>query len=221
MPLVTMPEVKAYLGITDTTQDVKLQLILESLDTWLKEEFKSFGLLAEKTCSITEYQDGPGIDRLITRYRPIISVASVHVSDNQVWDATTLIAASDYRITNSTGIIRLVSQATSFYVFPYNQPYGSLIFPRGVQNIRIIYNAGFDPTPADIRLSLLTVIGKHHAEISDASFGAFSSERLGDYSYTLASPAPVAEGGLGASGAFMIKDLRMLLDHYLKATFVA
>lgn len=220
---VTLAELKTYLGISDSSQDVKLQLILDSLCTWLHEEFKSYGILLEETV-LTEFHDGDHLDHLIANFRPIVSVASIHVSQQQIFDATTLVPATDYRIYNSTGIIRLINTAASFLFFPgLTQQAGLSVFGKGVQNIRLVYTAGFSTFPADVKMAVMTVVGKFRSVSGVGGGGAaFSSERLGDYSYTLRDDgAGGPNGSLGAQGVFMVNELKLLLDHYLKATMVA
>lgn len=220
---VTLVETKAYLGIMTNSEDVKLQIILDSLWTWIVEEFKAFGILLTPT-NLTEFQDGAALDHLIAKFRPIVSVTSIHVSQQGIFDASSLVPATDYRIYNSTGIVRLINTAASFVFFPgLQQQIGLSILSVGVQNIRMIYQAGYAEVPADVKMALLTVIGKFRSITSvGGGGGAFASERLGDYSYSLREEGGALAGGtLGASGVFMMNELKLLLDHYLKAAVVA
>lgn len=217
--LVTLPELKAYLGISDDSQDVKLQLILDTLNDWLVREFKAYGIQLEQA-TITELHDGRGLDHVITNLRPLISVTSIHVSQQQIYDSTTLVPAEDYRVYNDTGIVRLINTASSFTYFPNQSCCGFSVFGKGVQNIRVVYEAGYTTLPSDIKMAMMTVVGKFQSISAVGGGGAaFSSERLGDYSYTLREPGGAVPGGtLGAAGVFMMNELKFLLDHYLKTT---
>lgn len=69
-----------------------------------------------------------------------------------------------------------------------NDETGELIgyFPKGQQNIRVQYTAGYAVTPEDIQEACAQLVA-HFWNLSKRD-GALDAERLGDYSYQLADP---------------------------------
>ena len=219
--IVTMPELKEFLDLgTDTSQDKKLQLILTSLDAWIRREFEQYGLQLIKKTGILELRDGEALGHVFTRKRPIIQVTSVHVSapgPDQVFDSTTLIPNDEYVVLEEEGKIQLVGGELAFLhvAVPRFAPPRN-VFARAPQSIQIIYDAGFDPIPQDIKLALLTVVDSFSTR---AGKSAFSSEKLGDYTYKLRESEKAAASGGSAAPKDMMFELRLLLSHYLKETF--
>ena len=202
--IVLLTELKAYLGIPpeDETQDVKLSMILSFLTDWLRKEFEMFGLGLEVQ-TLTELLNGNKLTYIFTRFRPIVSIATIHQDSHQIFDPTTLIAPTDYRFEPTKGLIHLVN---------------GLRFESDVLNVQVVYDSGFDPIPGDIKLALMNVIGKFNTLSADKGL-AYSSERLGQYSYTIRQDAG-AGGGTIIGGALMVSELKLLLDHYFKTVVV-
>ncbi len=219
--LVSLVELKEFIGIggDDTSSDKKLQLILTSLDAWMTEEFKQYGLQLKKKVDITELRDGESLGHFFTRLRPIIQVQSVHVSPagpNQVFDATTLVPVERYVVYPEEGRVQLVGGELFFLTVatPRFAPERN-VFARGHQNIQVIYDAGFEPVPQDIRLAVMTSIDNFNTR---AGKTAFKAEKLGDYSYTLRESEKGAEAGTSVPKD-MVFELKLLLSHFLKPTF--
>lgn len=219
MALVTLPELKEFLGIKTDDQDVKLRLILESMSDWIQEEFKSYGLLLGDNV-LTELRDGTSDPFFFTRFRPINSVTSVHVSasgPDQVFDATTLVPNNEYVVKGGEGKVELVLGSLIFFGAHHRpaREHQPSIFRFGIRNIQVIYNAGLNPIPKDIKLALLTVVDSFNTR---AGKTGFKSEKLGDYSYTLRETEKLGSAeSLTATG--MSFELKLLLSHYLKPTF--
>lgn len=220
--LVSLIELKEFLGIgvDDTSSDKKLQIILTSLDAWMVEEFRQYGLQLKKKVDITELRDGESFSHIFTRLRPILQVQSVHVSPagpNQVFDATTLVPDDQYVVYLEEGRIQLVGGELLFLTVatPRFAPERN-VFSRGRQNIQVIYDAGFEPVPQDIRLATMASIDNFNTR---AGKTGFKSEKLGDYTYTLRESEKGAEAGTSVPKD-MVFELKLLLSHYLKPTFV-
>ena len=218
----SLVELKAYLGITDTSQDVKLRIILAAIEEWLAAEFELYGLKLNAE-DITELRDGRNLDHIFTKFRPINSVATIHVSNDQVFDATTIVDTEDFRVIGEQGLIRAAREFTRFPFFTSEfqtrfTAFQTGLFPFGVQNVQVVYNAGFGPKiPKQIQLAIFTVVDSYKER---AGKGAFKSERLGEYSYTLRE----ADKSTGASqalpgGGLITVELRQLLSRFLKQTY--
>ena len=81
----------------------------------------------------------------------------------------------------------------------------------------MIYKAGLDPIPKDIKLALMTVVDSFTTR---AGKTGFKSEKLGDYSYTLREAEKLG-GAESLTPIGMAFELKLLLTHYLKPTFTA
>ena len=93
-----------------------------------------------KAADYTEYHDGEGTNVLLTEERPIISVTSLHDDPSRTFEDDTLVAAAD-RVTNAKeGMIRLLDD---------------VIFTRGIQNLKLVYRAGYETIPEDAELACL------------------------------------------------------------------
>ena len=104
-------------------------------DSWINQQLGSVAAQMETYTRrklrgrlLTEYYDGGAFGSIITNQKPIISVTSVHDDVIHAYDATTLVAATDYVILADEGIIQLYD--------------GS--FHKGVKNVKVIYTAGYD-----------------------------------------------------------------------------
>lgn len=165
MAWTTLVKVKEYLGITDTASDTLLTDLLARLqvaaETYLDRKIEQ--------ATYTEQYDGDETDRLITLQWPIISVTSVHDDQDRAFGAATLIATADYVLYKDRGIIRL----------------DGLVFSSGIQNIKVVYTAGYATVPADLAQALIELIAdrfrqKENQGLESLSIGAYSVSFTGE-----------------------------------------
>jgi hypothetical protein len=131
--ILTLDETKDALGIKDSEDDGRVTDLLTGLQG-------RFALQAKRTflyaAGIEEIFDGDQ-QWLLVKAFPVDSITSIHISDDQEWDADSLLDDGDYTIHKSRG--RLIYGT------------GNLKWPKGVQNIRVVYTGGLikdDYTPA-------------------------------------------------------------------------
>ena len=139
MALVTLAQVKAHLDIvgTNVNQDNKLTLFQAAAESWFYSYIQRVRIEAG---SVTEYQHGDQANTIMLIEYPIISVTELRVDSERVFtDPSTLIATTDYAIGEDSNCIIL-----------YNSR-----FPRGFNNIKITYVAGYATVPAEIKLAVL------------------------------------------------------------------
>jgi hypothetical protein len=165
MAIATLADLKTHMGITASDQDAKLTVILSGVERWLKDAAKAAGIALEKE-TVTEDLDGEGAGRLFLRYRPVISVTTVYESDSQVFDATTEVAAADFRLYKEIGMLKRENGA----------------WLDEAQGVRVIYEAGYATPPETAKLGIL-VFAAYLA--GQAGKEGFSQERLGEYAYAL------------------------------------
>jgi hypothetical protein len=131
--IVTLAEMKAELGLSDTADDAVLTRWMNGLQGRFDDECGR-GLL--RSADLEEILDGGESFLFLSRF-PVESVASVHVAADQDWSDANRLAASDYILNKGRG--RLMPAGIGAQ------------WPQGAQNIRVVYTGGFvacDGTPA-------------------------------------------------------------------------
>lgn len=134
--LTTLANLKEQIGMTGTGNDAFLTNLIARASAFIKTVTHR----CIEATSLTEYHDGPGDDRIRLRDWPVISVASVHESADQVWDSTTLIPSTDYLLDARLG--RIIRKS-------------GVIFARHPLSVRVIYTGGYATVPADIEMACL------------------------------------------------------------------
>jgi hypothetical protein len=171
MAIATLPELKAHLGIplADVSQDAKLTAILAGVETWITETAAANGRAVAKETARVDLLDGTGSARLFLPRRPVIAVTTIKVDGNArpTWDASTLVAASGYRVYLDTGIVKRLSDAE---------------WTEGLQNVQVTYDVGYAAIPANLKLGVLTMAAYFAGE---GGGKGLKSETLGKYSYTM------------------------------------
>lgn len=128
--LTTLANVKEIGGLTGTGDDAALTSLIARLSALIEHRLR----FKFRSASYDEVQDGPGRPAIVLRHRPVTAVASVHVSHDQVWDASTLVASSAYVVDAEAGIVR----GKGYW------------FPPGPQNTRVSYTAGYGAVPLEV-----------------------------------------------------------------------
>src|SRR5215831_9193134 len=132
--LITLAQLKEYMGITDTNSDAVLQDMITAASTF-----------AETYCSRTfhetsytnEIYDGPGGRTLMLRNYPASSVDSVVIDDDSVPLASQVNGAG-YTFDSQRVILR-----------------GCYCFRMDYQNVAITYTAGFTTIPYDLQEAIM------------------------------------------------------------------
>lgn len=138
MTLATLSQLKTHLSIqqSDTKYDGKMTLFLEAATAWIEQycdrKFKSENYV--------ETIHGNRSNYIVTDQWPIISVSELRISSERDWtSAQTLIDSSSYGISSD-------KLGVTYYAGH---------FPRGFDNIRLSYRAGYEVIPADLQLGCL------------------------------------------------------------------
>ena len=125
--LCALADLKAWLTISNTTDDGILQRLLTSvsvcMQNWMNRTIPS--------ASYTETRDGTGTDSLVLSNRPVTAVASVAVFNQAV-------------LPSPDGI------QTGFVFDGWKVYMIGDVFPRGRQNIDVTYTGGFATVPFDL-----------------------------------------------------------------------
>lgn len=131
MPITTLATVKEYLGLTGTEEDSLLNRLID----WATDFIHSYCGRIFPQGSYDEYYDGDGTEGLLSQQFPIVSVSSLEV-DGVVKDSTSLV------IYAPLGLIRLKSGT----------------FPKGKQNVRLQYTAGYATLPKDLEHACIELV---------------------------------------------------------------
>lgn len=118
-----------------------------------------------------EVHSGRNRPRIWLRVRPVVAVSQVTVDGDPLDDSQ----GTAWTFVAETGeLVRGDGLGDSRFA-PW--------FPAGVGNVVVTYAAGYDPIPADVRRATILTVQALHA--ASALSGAYKSESIGDYSYTL------------------------------------
>jgi hypothetical protein len=223
MAIVTLAEVKTFLGISGAAEDSKLNLIIGYVDATIKQYCgQNF-----EQATYTEFYSGTGNKTVVLRKRPVQSITNVWFDTNGnygqsagAFGSTTLLTSGvDYslelddtlpnlQVVSKAGIlvrIATIWPEMNSHFFPgrLTQEYGPAF-----GNIKVTYVGGYPAAafPADLKDAAVTMVS---AKRRGAAFGglALTSERISDYGYSLANPQ-------AATGFSEIGSVRQILNRY-------
>lgn len=171
MALFSTTEFKTHYGITVTTYDAFIATLATSITASVKRYLRR----NLEGVSYQEITSGNGRKTLSVRHPPIRSAApTVYISSDQTWDATTKLAAADFRFDSDAGIFIRID-ATLDGLLQSDDP----IWPEGNMNIRIDYDGGFSAVPDDVKMGAMIWAGmlfnrRKASGISSRSVGGYS-----------------------------------------------
>lgn len=172
--LVTLDEVKAFIGSTDSEDDIVERLI--NAASWRANKEADRQL---KRRTLTEYYNGDGSNLLLVRNYPIQSITSIYMDSDREFGSDTLVDADNYQIDPET---------ESMIWFT-----GTVLLS-GIRVVKVTYSAGYGEVPWDLRESVLELVMYWYKEITDKRIGVASIGREGrNIAYTHKVPKDVLE----------------------------
>ena len=113
MAIMTAAEARLYIrGITGTGEDSNIESLIARADAliagYIGLPSPTVGgnpTLEDSTHTI--YLDGPGTQNLRLPFLPVVSITSIHDSDERDYGTLDLVAASDYDLYGDEGLVRL------------------------------------------------------------------------------------------------------------------
>lgn len=158
--LVTLDDVKSFLGITGATQDTLLTLLInmvtEQIETRTNRRFKD-------TTYTQELYSGIGVKTLVLKNFPITSTTVFKLEKNNAYNNTSdweEVNSDEYWVEEETGIVTKTT-----------------VFNRGTLNWRVTYSAGYSEIPYDIQLLAMSLISEL---FNKRNTMGVVSEKLGD-----------------------------------------
>jgi len=137
--LVTRAEYKNYLGITSTNKDQEIDFLIPKVSSLVKTYCRRT-FIDYYNDAKTEIFDG-GFSELILKETPVVSIQDVSISTNYGQTYTKLIKYRDW--IDDGDKIRSTSLG---------------IFTKYIKGYRVIYTAGFDTVPDDLKLAVLDLV---------------------------------------------------------------
>ncbi len=168
MGLTTVANVKAYLGITGSTDDALIENLIDRVTDFIKRycnrEFTK--------SNYDEYYDGNGTGCLFLPNYPVVSVASLEIDG-------IIKASTDYAIYADAGMVRLKNEK----------------FTDGVLNVHVTYTAGYATVPKDLEQACTEVVAMKYYSRGTEKFGvtARSFGEGGTVSYASTLPAEIKD----------------------------
>lgn len=134
MSLTTLANVKAFKNITASEHDSELLRLIPVVDQFVEQYCNR--VLEQAT--VTEYHSGRSGQTVLKLDRyPVASITSLHDDAFRLYGADTLLPTSDYVLTEpKAGIVRL----------------DGTTFDEGLNNIKVVYVAGFAPASKEMKL---------------------------------------------------------------------
>lgn len=169
LSLVTKAEYKTYQGISSTTSDGALDLLIPKVSELIKSICRRT-FVDYVTDLKVEYSDG-GTNTIELKETPIILISSLEYSTDYGQTYTVLTEFTHYvwaRNQNNLRPLLMSTQPLEVYSgSPYGNtnygymPYGTTanpIFPVAINGYRVTYNAGYDTLPEDLKLAIFDII---------------------------------------------------------------
>lgn len=134
--LATLDDVKSYYQFPKAgSRTIDNDLIEDLIDEATKIFHNYCGVIQFKAQDYKEDYDGDAGTSVFLHNYPVNSITSIHDDSDWAFGTDTLIASSSYTIVDK------------YYVVLKDT-----LFSKGIQNIRVNYNAGYSTIPEDLKL---------------------------------------------------------------------
>jgi hypothetical protein len=191
MSYATLAELKASLGITDSTDDAALQSCLDAADQLINNYVDTkvgFGV----TSSQTRYYTAERYDFVLTD--PIVTVTALATDIDGTGNYTQTWSANDYVLAPRNAALNS-RPYTEIDTSPFSN--AVLNFPTGYLEVKVTGTFGWPSVPAAVKQSSLIQAGAIFASRT-APFGAIGGEQLGGVIRMSAALHPEARALLDA-----------------------
>jgi hypothetical protein len=193
--LTTLANAKAWLGLTDTSQDAIVSNLITAISSAILN-FTGRTILTPVT-ALGEVRDGKNTNALFTREYPIDSLTSLYI------DGALIPQSTGYSPSYTGGAGWLInSEANAIKLIGYK-------FTKGVGNVTINYQAGYATVPSDMEMATWIAIK-----------AAFDQRRVADNLNSESIPG-VWSGSYvpSASRTMLPKQVMDALRSYVRITF--
>ena len=197
MAIITTAEFKTFKGISASTWDTLIGMLIAAAQD---EAERWCGRLFDEVADFNEPLSGNGSNKLFLSRTPVSDFSALYAIDDS--GTQTLIDSGSYRWTFDGTIVLLPESfgrvsSDQFGIVTDTRWGNQAVFTEGIENYSATYTGGYasgDMPPA-LKLSMYRYVDTlFQAYKSGGGEGlAYTSERLGDYSYTKAKAGEVFE----------------------------
>lgn len=140
--LVTRAEYKTYVGISSTTSDAEIDLLITNISALTKSYCRQ--TFVDYVDDVkTETFSGGNFDTYYLKEHPIIAVTSVEYSTDYGATYTALTEYTDWVYDSSKTAIRAL---------------GFTGFAEAINGYRVSYNCGYETVPVDLKMAVMDLI---------------------------------------------------------------
>lgn len=115
----------------------------------------------------TEILNGTGLREIKLNHYPVNEIKNVWIDSESDFGSSTKEDAENYKIDKNTGVLSMTSEEA--------------VWPHGKNNIKVKYDAGYDPIPEPIEEATIITVGSKFNKSKNISYG-LSSESEDDVS---------------------------------------
>lgn len=174
--LVTRAEYKAYTGITSTTQDTIIDVLIVKVSALVKSVCRRTFVDYVNDPKV-DYFEGPALSFIPTE-TPILAISSLEYSTDYGSSYTELVEYTDWVLRKSDSSIKAIL---------------STGFPELLNGYKLTYIAGYEVLPDDLKLAVMDLIAyyvKHDAAIHSNKAPGTNSVQI-EYVTTTNLPAHI------------------------------
>lgn len=167
MAITTTAEYKSWMGTSVSTDDTFIGTLVTGAQE-LAEQYIGYTLDGSER---TEYYDGAGMNVIVLKARPVVSITSLTPIDAD-GTAGTAWASTDYKVDLDTGELRLTPDSQARFVRddfgavevePVGEFGQSPAFGDQFRNVKVVYKAGwgsspYTAAPTSLKINLWNII---------------------------------------------------------------
>jgi hypothetical protein len=136
--LTTLAIAKKWIKIPTTVTDQ--DDVVEILINGFSQEIEALAQRKLKSQSVTEIKHGRGTNLILFREWPVTAISELRIDGGSLFtDPATVIDPADYTLADDGNSLLLIGGT----------------FPRGYNNVRVTYTAGYTTVPADLQQACL------------------------------------------------------------------
>lgn len=186
MAYTTEAKIESYLGESFDSTTTPSTTDITTFISWATSLINDYtGTAFESTAVTDKILDSEGTRRFKLPHRPIISVTSFYVDENNLGGTSTNWVARTEGRTNTNDFVILGTEGVLYF---HND-----VPPWGIQNIKVTYNYGYSTVPADVeKLTTLLVVREIlRARLADNAYSSQDDITVG--------PIRISKSGSGST----------------------
>jgi hypothetical protein len=174
MAIIDLSDLKTHLGVTDSSQDTILQMIVDATNQYVSNYcHRKF-----EASTYSELYDGPGQAALVLKNRPVTGIISVLENNITIDERTEVGGVGYYQVDINQGIL-------------WRDDHWGL----GYGNVQVAYEAGYSEIPSDLMFATLRT-AEYFYNTSYYRTAGVSGENLGAFNFRLSTELSSMGGGL-------------------------